>query len=305
MLKNKRDLVITLKSRSEKFKGIESKDVKIRKILKKENTTFFANILNEDVVLKFSRRGYALNEANAFQRLAGEGYSVPKLIDFIQLYKLTEPEWEYGNIERRTGLLIYEFIPGVPLSKKGEEELINSMRFLKRFHEDPRHKVESSFIPNFKEVEVDRGKKYAIWAKDKGLLKDVERRKIEDFLNKYKEVEIKEWKVIHGDYSPSNLIESDNKIFIVDLEGFSEGADEFKDLGVFLAEVDKQLTKGREKPCLDKIIDAYSRNLNDEEEFRRDFFRVRRYLVFLKYDENWRKRARDRILSIIESSEKI
>ncbi len=305
MLKDKEDLLTTLRTESKNFRNVKNKDVKIRKILRKENTIFFAEVFGNEVVLKFSRKGYALNEAKAMERLREEGYNVPKLIELIPLYRLTEPEWEYGNLERRTGLLIYELIHGIPLAKKGSEGLSEAMKVLKEFHNDPRHKMKNPFIPNFQEVEVNRGKMYVEWALRKGFLRDFEREKIEDFLERYKEVRVKDWTVIHGDYSPGNLIESSGKIFMLDLEGFSEGADRFKDLGVFLAEVDRRLSKGKRKFELEELVDSYSKDISDEEEFRKDFFKVRRFLVFLKYDKSWRKRARDRILSVVKSSEKI
>jgi Ser/Thr protein kinase RdoA (MazF antagonist) len=290
--------LVNLLRRIESFKGIAPKELRIKKIMKFHNVLYFANIREQNLVLKLSQKGWGEYEYNAMKMLSQEGYAVPKPIDFVPIKQIGTHDWAFGSLKRRVGLLVYNYISGISLERTlGEKNVREAVSLLREFHQDERHSRKRSFIQDYQEKEVERGNFYLKELQTQGFLSGKDSSSLAKLLDPYREVKI-DWVVIHGDYRPQNLIISDKKIWMIDFEGFSQGADRFKDLGTFLAELDRASDKRGLRFDLEKIASCYSRRLSDEEQRRVDFFKARRYLVFMLYDEAWRDKAKQRLLAL-------
>jgi len=276
----------------DEFKKAKNVSV-VRCLIKEINKLYFLEVDNEPVVLKFSGRGWGEYEYKAMKTLYEEGYNVPKPYAFFPLHEVKDEEFSYGKLRRTVGWLVYSYIKGIVASNAFEKEtILKATKFLKSFHDDPKHERERPFIEDYSKEEIRRGcVRLQVLA---AYFSSKEVKKVKEFLKKYGN-EVIDFKVIHGDYRPQNLIRTARGVAIIDFEGFSEGADPLKDLGIFLAEIDRLNSRKGKVVDLDEILKTYSIECN----LRLRFHMVRRYLTIMKYDELWRIKAKNRIMKVI------
>jgi len=258
---------------------------RILKIWKKTNLVILVEFNGEKYILKDSLRGYGLYELMYMKLLRMEGYPVPEPIDFYPIELVMDEDWAYGNISRYRGILVYRYVEGRCLCDDMSEENINlALNLMRKFHQDPRHKRNKPFIPDYKRAEVGRlmyyVKRLGINGGTKALLNDL----AELYLG-----EKIDYILIHGDYRPQNLLLTNSKICMIDLEGVSDGADKYKDAGTFAAE---SLRIGFN--WIENFLKRYGYDINS---IRYLFYLIRRFLVILKYDK--RPSVRNRIMSLM------
>ena len=291
--------IIDLLREIDGFRGISESDVKITPIWKKENYLYFARIYREKLILKYSLKGWGEYELNAMKLLFKEGYPVPRPKGFVPEHEIQEADWAYGNVKRKVGLLVYSYVEGETLEKRLDiKKLADAIKLLKRFHDDERHHREKPFIPNYQQTEVGRAKYYLSNLSKTGYLSQIEVQEILKIVKSYERMKI-DFKVIHGDFRPGNLIDSDD-IVMIDFEGFSEGADNYKDLGIFIAELQRIVDMRNLEIDPEEIINIYSTNLSPDEKLRLDFSRIRRGFVFMKWNTKYRKKAKQRLMEIVQ-----
>ncbi len=240
-------------------------------------------------VVKKNIRGWGHYEYKAMQTFYNEGYPVPKPLTFIkQNYEGTG----YGGLPTIVGLLIYEYVEGRSLQKSLSEKLIKQATDqLKKMHEDPRHDRKHSFISNYKQTEINRLKMYLDKLSDHyGDLTLT----IDELIKEYWSLNL-EYKLIHGDYRPQNLIlhKEDEKLYMIDFEGTSNGAEPMKDLGVFYAEL-LVLNEKYAKIALEWYFDN-NFPLNTSLKFHT----LRRLLVLASHYKDDRLHIKEKILKLL------
>ena len=270
-----------------------------RKRWGKKNEFYLLRTSEKNIVLKHSLKGYGADEFHAMDILYNEGFPVPRPIHFIGEYEIIEGEdWAYGDVPRKVGWLAYEYVEGKTLDNSMKEELLfDAMKLLKYLHDYPKHKKEEPFIPNFQQVEIDRIEFYLGRLKTRGDLNDEEFEKIRNFVEPYKTMEI-DYRIIHGDYRPNNLIVAD-PLIMIDFEGFSEGADPRKDVGTFLAETKWAYDIRKIQIDLEKIYRIYFPKPNrDDIRIVQDFM-IKRFLVKMTYNSAHIKIGKEKVMSIV------
>ncbi len=264
---------------------------RILKIWKKTNLVILVEFNGEKYILKDSLRGYGLYELMYMKLLRMEGYPVPEPVDFYPIELVTDEDWAYGNISRYRGILVYRYVEGECLcNNMTDRNVSKALDLMKRIHLDPRHKRSRPFIPNYKNAEVGRLmyyiKRLGIEGETASLLKSLAELYLDEKID---------YILIHGDYRPQNLLLTDSKICMIDLEGISDGADKYKDAGTFAAE---SFRIGYNK--IEELLTSYGYNVDS---IRYIFYLMRRFLVILRYDnrESIKRRITNLILTILRS----
>lgn len=241
-------------------------------------------------VVKKNIRGWGKYEYKAMETFYNEGYPVPKPLTFIeQNYEGTG----YGGLPTVVGLLIYKYIDGVSLQQSLSEKLIKQATDqLKNIHKDPRHDRAHAFISNYQKIEIKRLKMYLDKLSDHyGDLS----LPIDELIKEYKSLNL-EYKLIHGDYRPENLIlnKNDGQLYMIDFEGTSNGAEPMKDLGVFYAEL-LVLNEKYAKIALERYFDNnYPLNTSSLK-----FHTLRRLLVLASHYKDDRLHIKEKILELL------
>ena len=264
---------------------------RILKIWKKTNLVILVEFNGEKYILKDSLRGYGLYELMYMKLLRMEGYPVPEPVDFYPIELVTDEDWAYGNISRYRGILVYRYVEGECLcNNMTDRNVSKALDLMKRIHLDPRHKRSRPFIPDYKNAEVGRLmyyiKRLGIEGEAASLLKSLAELYLDEKID---------YILIHGDYRPQNLLLTDSKICMIDLEGISDGADKYKDAGTFAAE---SFRIGYNK--IEELLTSYGYNVDS---IRYIFYLMRRFLVILRYDnrESIKRRITDLILTILRN----
>lgn len=258
---------------------------RILKIWKKTNLVILVEFNGEKYILKDSLRGYGLYELMYMKLLRMEGYPVPEPVDFYPIELVTDEDWAYGNISRYRGILVYKYVEGICLCEDMSEKNVSlALDLMKRLHQDPRHRRNKSFIPDYERAEVNR---LMFYVKRLGINGEI--KLLLEYLSELYLGEKIDYILIHGDYRPQNLLLTNSKICMIDLEGVSDGADKYKDAGTFAAE---SLRIG-----FNSIEIFLKKHGYEIDSIRYIFYLIRRFLVILKYDK--RPNVRKKIMNLM------
>ncbi|MHA1615905.1 MAG: phosphotransferase family protein [Candidatus Njordarchaeales archaeon] len=248
--------------------------VKIINVWRKDNIVVLVDYMGRKYILKDSIKGWGFYEYTYMKLLRLEGYPVPQPINFYPVGDVYNDRWAYGRMGRYRGILVYKYIEGRPLCETATEENIReAINLMHKLHNDARHHRKKPFVPNYKKVESER----LLYYLQRVDIPDKLIKKILDLAQAYTEEKI-DYVLIHGDYRPQNLIVSDDVIYMIDLEGISDGADKYKDAGIFSVECQKRGFPGIEDLLAKKGYDIGS--------IRYLFYVVRRLLVIIHYEKN-------------------
>ena len=253
--------------------------LRILKIWYGDNIVLLVDYAGEKFIVKDSIRGWGFYEYIYMKILRLEGYPVPQPINFYPLSKASNTEWAYGYLPRYRGILVYKYIKGFPLCDEVEEwRVVKAVDLMRRLHNDKRHQRSRAFIPDYEKIESARLKYYM---RKVNLPSDLKER-LNELSRNYLREKI-DYVLIHGDFRPHNLIISNSdEVYMIDLEGISDGADKYKDAGVFSAEC--------QRLGFFEIEDILKKQGYDTESVRYVFYLARRILVLLRHERDIKRK---------------
>ncbi len=251
------------------------------------NDVYLISVDGKKYILKYCKRGWCRYEYSSMKKLYELGYDVPKPIFYYTIKEMEDDSWSYGNLKREEGILIYEYIEGRPISNIISEKVVKDViNLMKTLHNDERLVGKPNF--DYKKAEINR----VLFYTEKLNLRDIRDKILELF------DEPEEYRFIHGDFRPQNIIESKGKLFMIDFEGSCYG-DPMKDLGTFIIELERLCHVNKFCIPVENILKLYG----NFDENRLRFYMIRRLMVIARYDKNMRKWAISKIKSILQSSE--